>query len=132
MIPVAAGARRFENTMARTFMLLANLALSACYVAAMGPDAVPTTEGGQVARRLMDNGARLVDVRSASEYRAGHVEGAINIPVVQLEDRLGELEPKQKAVIVYCRTGHRSAAAASILRSAGFTQVFDLGSIRNW
>jgi phage shock protein E len=116
----------------RAGILAAALAASGCYVATVGLDAVPTTEKGQVPRRLVDGGARLVDVRSAGEYQAGHVEGALNIPVTELKERLQELEPREKTVIVYCRTGHRSAAAASILAAAGFSDVFDLGSIRNW
>ncbi|MGC4115779.1 MAG: rhodanese-like domain-containing protein [Myxococcales bacterium] len=101
-------------------------------MAAPRPDAVPTTERGEEARRLVDNGALLVDVRTQSEFEAGHVQGAINVSVVGLADRLAELGPKERQVIVYCRSGHRSAAAAAILRDAGFARVFDLGSIKNW
>ena len=52
--------------------------------------------------------------------------------MVELKDRLAEREPKDKPLVVYCRTGHRSAAAARMLRDAGFNRVFDLGSIKNW
>ncbi|HEY3450873.1 MAG TPA: rhodanese-like domain-containing protein [Myxococcales bacterium] len=114
-------------------LLLPPLLLAACLpVVAPRPDAVPTTERGEEARRLVDNGAQVVDVRTPGEYEAGHVEGAVNISVVELKDRLKELGPRDRTVIVYCRSGHRSAAAAGILRGAGFTQVFDLGSIKNW
>ena len=118
----------------RSFLLgFLALALSSCLpVAAPKPDAVPTTERGEEARRLVDGGARLLDVRTRGEYDAGHVEGAINISVVELKDRLADLEPKDQPIIVYCRSGHRSAAAAGILRDAGFKAVFDLGTIKNW
>jgi len=56
-----------------------------------------------------------------------------NVAVSELKGRLRELEPfREKTVVVYCRSGHRSAIAAGILRDAGFTRVYDLGSIHNW
>ncbi|MCA9493882.1 MAG: rhodanese-like domain-containing protein [Myxococcales bacterium] len=63
-------------------------------------------------------GAVVVDVRSAAEFASGHVAGALNIPVDQIAARMGEL-PADKTVIVYCRSGARSAAAARTLTSAG-------------
>jgi phage shock protein E len=116
----------------RALVALACLSPACLTVPATGPNAVPNTERGLEARRLMDNGARLLDVRTQGEYEAGHVEGAQNISVLELKDRFEELNPKDRTIVVYCRSGHRSAAAASILRSAGFAQIFDLGSIKNW
>jgi phage shock protein E len=117
----------------RAFILIAALALPGCLaITPVARDAPASTEAGREARRLLDNGARIVDVRTVGEYQSGHVEGALNIPVGSLEERLAELEPKDGAVVVYCRSGHRSARAADILRQAGFSQVFDLGSVRNW
>ena len=55
------------------------------------------------ARRLVESGARLVDVRTPGEFAAGHLPGAINIPVQDLERRLHELGPKQAPIVVYCR-----------------------------
>src|SRR5262245_49859038 len=71
---------------------------------------------GEEARRLVDGGARLVDVRSKAEFAAGHPSPAINIPVQELEQRLGELEKKDQTIIVYCQSGVRSARAARILK----------------
>ena len=87
---------------------------------------------GSEARRLVHAGALLLDVRTQEEYTGeGHLPGAVNIPVQELGDRLGEL-PNDRAIVVYCRSGSRSARAAGILRSAGRTRVFDLGSLDNW
>jgi rhodanese-related sulfurtransferase len=84
------------------------------------------------AHELVKDGARLVDVRSPEEFASEHLDGAINIPVGELDGRLSELEPKDKPVVVYCHSGIRSARAASTLAAAGFTTVADLGGMDNW
>ncbi len=88
--------------------------------------------GGEAARQLVTQGARLVDVRSRAEFRAGHIEGAINVPVDELGPRMTELEPKGAPIVLYCRSGRRSAAAFERLQAAGFAAVYDLGSMRSW
>jgi phage shock protein E len=87
---------------------------------------------GAYARQLVQAGARLVDVRTPGEFAAGHLPGAVNIPLQQLDDRLAELEPKGSPVVLYCRSGHRSGNAARTLKSAGFAAVHDLGSMSRW
>jgi rhodanese-related sulfurtransferase len=93
-------------------------------------------KGGDVssaeARQLVQAGARLVDVRTPGEFASGHITGAINIPVQQLDTRMSELQPKETAVVVYCRSGHRSGNAARMLKSAGFKAVHDLGPMSRW
>ena len=89
------------------------------------------TSGAQ-ARELVHAGARLVDVRTPAEFAAGHLPGAINIPVQELADRLAELQPKDTPVVLYCRSGRRSSTAARTLKSAGFAAVHDLGSMGRW
>jgi rhodanese-related sulfurtransferase len=84
------------------------------------------------ARQLVQQGARLVDVRSPAEFAAGHIPGAVNIPVQELEQRLRELEPKQEPIVLYCRSGNRSSRAAGVLKSAGFSEVHDLGAMSRW
>ena len=84
------------------------------------------------AKRLVAEGARLVDVRSSAEFASGHIDGAVNIPVDQLPGRVAEVGPKEGPVVVYCRSGARSARAASILKAAGYTRVSDLGAMSRW
>ena len=84
------------------------------------------------ARALVEAGAVLLDVRSPEEFAAGHIPGATNLPVQQLSERTAELGPKQRPLVVYCRSGARSAQAASLLREAGFARVHDMGAMRNW
>lgn len=103
--------------------LAAVLPLAAC---ASGANA--STE----AHRLVAEGAVLLDVRTPQEFADGHLEGAINVPVQVLERRLDEVGPKDRPLVVYCRSGGRSATATSLLRSSGFTSVHDLGAMSSW
>jgi phage shock protein E len=93
-------------------------------------------KGGDVssaeARQLVQAGARLVDVRTPGEFAAGHIAGAINIPVQELTNRVHELQPQDATVVVYCRSGQRSGNAARMLRNAGFARVHDLGAMSRW
>lgn len=87
------------------------------------------------ARILLDENpaAVLIDVRTEEEYLAGHIPGSLLLPVDELADRLNELPPdKQTILIVYCRTGRRSAIAALILLEAGYLAIYDLGGIADW
>lgn len=77
-------------------------------------------------------GALLVDVRTPGEFASGHVEGAINIPFDQASARLAEFGDKDKPVVLYCRSGRRSAIAKDTLEKAGFKTVYDIGAMSNW
>lgn len=77
------------------------------------------------AHKLVADGARLLDVRTAGEFASGHLDGAVHIPVAQLRRRAGELRPDVPTV-VYCAGGYRSSIGASVLRAAGFTDVSDV------
>ncbi len=90
-----------------------------------------TSEGVLAARRHMLEGARLLDVRTPEEFAGGHLPGAVNIPVQALAARVRDLGAPHAPVVVYCRSGARSARAASMLRAAGFRAVHDLGAMGN-
>ena len=83
------------------------------------------------ARQKVQQGALLLDVRTPQEYAAGHLSDAVNIPVQQLPGRMAELGPVARSVVVYCRSGGRSATAARMLRAAGH-DVTDLGPMSAW
>ena len=76
---------------------------------------------------LVKEGAIILDVRSKGEYSGGHINGSLNIPVDQLSSSLSDLKDKNKPVITCCASGMRSAAAKNILKSNGYTEVYNGG-----
>lgn len=77
--------------------------------------------------RVLDS-PLVIDVRSGSEFESGAIDGAINLPVQGLPDTLIDTGVElDHEVIVYCRSGRRSAQAKTLLKAAGFTLVFDGG-----
>jgi rhodanese-related sulfurtransferase len=84
------------------------------------------------AHRLVYDGARLLDVRTREEYAERHARGAMNIPIAELRKRMSELAPRDRPVVVYCHTGVRAGIAAIQLRRAGFTRVYNVGTIARW
>ena len=75
----------------------------------------------------------LLDVRTESEFQEMRIYGAILIPDFEIKDRAeNELPDKNAVILVYCRSGRRSASAAAELVRLGYTNVFDFGGIINW
>jgi len=84
--------------------------------------------------QMVKQGAIIVDVRSKGEFAGGHIKGSVNIPVDQLGAHMAKLKNKNKPIITCCASGMRSASAKSILKSNGFTEVYNggaWGSLRN-
>lgn len=82
------------------------------------------------ARQAAERGAVIVDVRTPQEFSSRHVEGAINLPVEGLHKSFTQLD-KDKEVILYCRSGRRSALAKQLLESKGYT-VYDVATQADW
>ncbi len=78
--------------------------------------------------------ATIVDVRDAKEFAEGHLPEAKNIPLAELDQRIGELDKfKSKSVVVVCKSGARASSAAAKLAKAGFADVVNLdGGIAAW
>ncbi len=79
---------------------------------------------------LMQQGAYLVDVRTPAEFSQGNVKGSVNIPLDKIASSTNKLKGKQN-IIVFCRSGSRSAQAKSILEKNGFTNVSNGGTWQN-
>ena len=89
--------------------------------------------GGKFSSRLQDaraiKGARIIDVREPREYNAGHLPGAINVPITRIEHyRVKSDTP----LYLYCRSGLRSSEAVSMLKRQGFDRVTNLGGIMSY
>ena len=76
---------------------------------------------------MKERKAFLIDVRSSQEYEEGHINGAINLPVYNIEKQITKVIPnKNDVVILYCLTGNRSKKAKKILEKLGYTEVYNL------
>ncbi len=76
----------------------------------------------------------ILDVRTAQEYRSGHLSGSINLDFrsASFADELARLD-RSKPYLVYCRTGVRSARTAALMKSLGFREIYDMaGGIAGW
>tara|TARA_R110002020_G_scaffold424648_1_gene633888 strand:- start:409 stop:717 length:309 start_codon:yes stop_codon:yes gene_type:complete len=78
----------------------------------------------------IQEGAFLVDVRSAGEFASGSAKGAVNIPLDRIGSQLSKFKGK-KNIVVFCRSGNRSSQAKSILEQNGFQNVSNGGTYQN-
>lgn len=91
-----------------------------------------TTIGCAEAKQLVkEAAAQLLDVRSTLEYLQASIPGAINVPLASIQTATIRLD-KSKPVIVFCRSGHRSANACVALEGMGFDTVHNLGAITEY
>lgn len=75
------------------------------------------------------NKPTIVDVRTPDEYRCGHIDGAINIPMENTLERIQEFQNMPKPVIAYCRAGNRSAVVVEILKQNGIHDALNGGGM---
>jgi phage shock protein E len=80
-----------------------------------------------------DTSIVLVDVREPDEYAAAHIPGSILLPLGTIAEKVSDVIPdKNTPIILYCRSGRRSAMGAEELVQMGYTTVYDMGGILNW
>lgn len=87
------------------------------------------------AKAMIDGGEELVvlDVRTQEEYNEGHIENAMLIPDTEISAKAPTvLADLDQTILVYCRTGRRSAEAAKKLVDIGYTNIYDFGGIVDW
>lgn len=73
----------------------------------------------------------IIDVRSRKEYKEGHINGAINIPLSNIKDEINKFEKTEK-ILLYCQSGLRSKKGAKMLESLGYKEIYNLtGGIEN-
>lgn len=79
--------------------------------------------------RMIDEGAIVIDVRTAEEYDDEHYPNAINVPLNLIQAKAAELGDKSTPFVLYCASGSRSAFAARMLSMAGFKNVVNAGGL---
>jgi len=130
---VTQSAHRAARRRASACLALLGAAALACGVQADHAEA--SISPAQLAARIDAGDAPLiVDVRTSAEYSAGHIPGAINVPVDELDARFDALAvAPDEEIVVHCQSGRRASAAERALREAGYTHVVDLdGSMQAW
>lgn len=90
-----------------------------------------------LAHKLVSEGAVLLDVRTPEEFASKHIDGAVNVPVDEIDKRMSEIDKltggdANKPIVVYCQAGGRAARAKETLVSAGHAKVTNLGGIGDW
>ncbi len=73
--------------------------------------------------QMVKDGAKIVDVRTADEFRSGHIKGSENISLQQLNSKIPQLKKSGKPVITVCRSGSRSSMAVRMLKSNGISAI---------
>jgi hydroxyacylglutathione hydrolase len=93
---------------------------------------VPSMDAAALAPRMARGEVTVLDVRNRTEFEAGHLPGALHIPVGHLEERFAEI-PRDRPLVVQCQSGGRSAIACSVLQRLGVTSLTNLsGGFLAW
>ena len=91
----------------------------------------PREVSREEAKKLIEEGAQLVDVRADHEWELGRIEGAAHLPLAELAERSGEID-KERPVVLYCRGGNRSTMAAQALAAEGYDAATLSEGIVGW
>jgi len=111
--------------------LAALVLLVGCSTTAESDPVTVRLASAEEAVRMLDE-RTVVDVRTPEEYEAGHIAGAINVPVEAADfgERISQLD-RDTAYLLYCRSGRRSAMAADLMAAAGFSDIVDAGGLED-
>ncbi|MGI1823090.1 rhodanese-like domain-containing protein [Exiguobacterium sp. TRN 1102] len=120
--------------MKRISLFVGVLALMAIFIFVITSekDEITRIDVKTLKNKLENEEITLLDVREVSEYEGGHIEGAVNAPLSSLD--ANQLPyPKDEPIYVICRSGNRSAQAASQLQDADYTEIYDVsGGMMAW
>ena len=119
----------------KTILIIAALIIIAYFSLSSSLLASPAMDISQddfLARKQSSNDYLLLDVRTEEEFAQGHIEGALNISHTEIINRLEDI-PKDKDLIIYCRSGKRAGVAAKLLAKNGYKNLFHLdGDMNGW
>lgn len=83
-------------------------------------------------KELVKEDAVLIDVRTLAEFNSGHLDGALNLSVDNIANMIEkEVSDKETKIVLYCRSGNRSATAGQTLIDMGYKNVYDMGAMSN-
>ena len=120
----------------KLFSIISAAALAIIFLWSCGksnPEIILTMTSTQGQKLLSNQNYIFLDVRTEKEYGEGHIPNSTHIPVGSLEARIGEIEKfKDKKIVVYCRSGNRSAKGTTILIKYGFEAVNLTGGMLQW
>ncbi|CAM3622900.1 rhodanese-like domain-containing protein [Flavobacterium gelidilacus] len=119
--------------MKNIFLSLSVLLVMACSCVKQ-QEGVNLVDSNKFEEQMKESTSQIIDVRTTEEFSDGHIVNAVNMDVTSddFEAKIASLD-KEKPVMVYCKSGGRSAKAAAILRDNGFKQVYDLdGGMIGW
>lgn len=85
-----------------------------------------------ISEHIKSANGQLIDVREPDEYKESHADGAINIPLSEIEKGNYQEIESTRPIYVYCRSGRRSALAKIALEKAGYENIVDIGGIDRW
>jgi phage shock protein E len=88
---------------------------------------MPDTFSCAELKAMLSQGGQLIDVRSHFEFTSGALAGAVNIPLEQIHYHADNID-KETPILLYCRSGQRSAYARQIMEVLGFTRLYNIGS----
>lgn len=98
----------------------------------LGEDSVPELTPGEAHGRVVAGEAVLVDVREEAEWEAGRIPGSIHVPLGELRSRRSTGVPESEEIVLVCRSGTRSAIAATMLSSDGREATNLKGGVKAW
>lgn len=120
-------------------ILLLLLLISIVFIVYIKKESITTADNkvitAELAKQMIDTNSNLtiLDVRTLDEYNSGHIKDAILLPYDEVPEKSKQLLPdKDTVILVYCRSGRRSALAAQSLSELGYSKVYDFGGILDW
>lgn len=90
------------------------------------------TSCAEVKRLVKEENAQLIDVRTPEEFAMSQIPGSVNVPLHELEMTADKKIRKDTPVVVFCRSGARSQMGMQLLKSMGYSRVYNLGSFMSW
>lgn len=97
-------------------------------LAVLASSPLMASERAEIGWQWIDQGAMIVDVRTAQEFMAGHLPKAVNFPLSELQRHFANMN-KDTQIVLYCRSGNRSGQAYQYLKYQGFTQIHNAGGL---